>query len=136
MQFWQQCRKNFAKTQNIFCSKSGNVSKKFLSFGNFLSSQMKLLSTYVEGSVDIRAESSPSKARNFFWLNSKSDKRLEKIFQKLIFAQNVRLYKKNSVLRKQCQKFMWWICQQFLLTSRKGSKSKDNSEKVSEWSSG
>ena len=65
MQFWQQWRKNFAKTQIIFCSKSGNVSKKLLYFGNFLSSQNKLLSTYVEGSVDNRAESSPSKARIF-----------------------------------------------------------------------
>ena len=85
MQFWHQCRKNFAKTQIIFCSKSGNVSKKLLSFANFLSSQMKLLSTYVEGSVDNRAENSSSKTRNFFWFflsNSKSDKQLKNFFKK------------------------------------------------------
>ena len=45
--FDNSAEKHFAKSQNFFCSKSGNVIKK-VSFGNFHSHQNKLLFRYVE----------------------------------------------------------------------------------------
>ena len=102
--FDNSAEKHFAKSQNVFCSKSGNVIKK-VSFRNFHSHQNKLLFRYVEGSFDNRAEFSPSKGRNFFWLNSIKDRKCKNFFQRLNFAQNIRLYTKNAVLKKQCQNF-------------------------------
>ena len=132
--FGNSAEEHFAKSQNVFCSKSGNVIKK-VSFGNFHSHQNKLLFRYVEGSFDNRAEVSPSKARIFFWLMSKKDRKCKEFFSKASFRS------KNSSVHKECSfektvpKFLGRISQHLLLISRKGSKHEKCSEIVSEWSS-
>ena len=127
--------KHFAKSQNVFCSKSGNVIKK-VSFGNFHFHQNKLLFRYVEGSFDNRAEFSPSKARFFFWLKSKKDRKCKEFFSKTSFRS------KNSSVHEECcfeetvSKFLGQISQHLLLITCKSSKHKKCWENVSEWSSG
>ena len=133
--FDNSAEKHFAKSQNVFCSKSGNVIKK-VSFGNFHSHQNKLLFRYVEGSFDNRAEFSPSKARIFFWLNSRKDRKCKEFFSKTNFRS------KNSSVHEECSfektvpKFLGRLSQHLLFISRKGSKYEKCSENVSEWSSG
>ena len=104
IQFWQQCSKNFAKTQNVFCSKSGNLSNKILSLGNFLFSQNKLLFTYVEGSVDNRAESSPSKAR-IFLIKFQKWQKARKNFSKTNFCSKCSSLQEEFSFEKTVPKF-------------------------------
>ena len=125
--FENSAEKHFAKSQNVFCSKSWNVIKE-VSFGIFHSHQNKLLFRYVEGSFDNRAEFSPSKARISFWLISKKDRKCKEFFSKTIFRS------KNSSVHEECSfektlpKFLRWKSQHLLLISRKDS----NYEKCSE----
>ena len=133
--FDNSAEKHSAKSQNVFRSKSGNVIKK-VSFGNFPLHQNKLLFRYVEGSFDNRAEFSSSKARIFFWLNSRKDTKCKEFFSKTNFRS------KNSSVHEECSfektvpKFLGRLSQHLLFISRKGSKYEKCSENVSEWSSG
>ena len=53
----------------------------------------------------------------------------------LISAQKFRLYTKNAVLKKTVPKFLGRVRQHLLLKPRNGSKYKNCSEKITEWSS-
>ena len=53
----------------------------------------------------------------------------------LISAQKFRLYTKNAVLKKTVPKFLERVRQHLLLKPRNGSKYKNCSEKITEWSS-
>ena len=78
--FDNSAEKHFAKIK-AFSALNPEMLQKHLSFENFESPQNKLLFPYVEGSLDNHANFSPSKARTFFWLNSKNDRKRKKNFK-------------------------------------------------------
>ena len=127
MQFWQQCRKNFAKGQNSFCSKSGNNIKSFYPSGNFF--PLKTTFVYIRKTQwGQPCRKLSVKSPKFFWLNSKSDKKLKKI-SSTNFCSTCSSVQEESSFEKTVLKFLRWISPHLLLTSQKGSKAKKNSKK-------
>ena len=127
MQFWQQCRKNFAKIQKSFCSKSEKNIKNIYPSGNFFSSKQTI--------VYIRRRQCGQPCRKFsvkspifFCSKSKSDRKLKKI-SSTIFSSKCSSAQEEGSFEKRVLIFLRWKSPHLLLTSRKGSKSRKNSEK-------
>ena len=98
--FNNSSEKHFAKSQNVFCSKSGNVLKKIIILREFSFSTKQTI-VYIRGrQLDNRAELSPSNVRNFFRLTSKKDRKRKFFFSNTNFHSKHSPVHENALLTK------------------------------------